>query len=97
AVGGSPVFVRQSSDERLSASPPRRDLFLLGVLQASWGAPRSHILAADRNGPIVVPPGIGVVVPSDRIVEVLEMPVFKKPRDELNRRRRLVHGALTSA
>lgn len=92
-MSGSPVFVRPGlkptslhvSDRTLRPTFTRGDLFLFGILQAPWDAPSTEIVAADRTRPIEVPAGMGVVISSDRIVEVLEMPVFKEQRAEFRR------------
>jgi hypothetical protein len=98
-MSGSPVFVRpalkqtsrQVGDRTFGATRTRRDLFLLGVLQAPWDAPPSEIAVAARSGPLQVPAGMGIVVSSERIIEVLEMPALKEQRAEINRQQPKAH------
>ncbi len=94
-MSGSPVFVRpnfkqenvQIEDQRLRPARRNHDLLLLGILQGAWDAPSTEITAADRSGPIEMPAGIGVVVSSERIIEVLDTPVLKELRAEAIHRR----------
>lgn len=94
-LSGSPVFVRPSfalnglelnmrdGTREMDAAIMTRDrCLLLGVFQAAWQAKPSEIIAVDRGRPVVVPVGMGVVVPAQRIVEICEMPELKNPRDE---------------
>lgn len=93
-MNGSPVFVRpslnpaslQANGQTLRSTLRHRDIFLLGMLQGAWDAPATEITSADRSGPIEIPAGMGVVVSSERIIEVLDMPVLKEQRAEANRR-----------
>jgi hypothetical protein len=55
---------------------------LLGLWQGAWEAPPDEVLAAQTGDDVRVPVGIGVVVPLDKIIEVLEMPKLKDHRDE---------------
>jgi hypothetical protein len=82
-LSGSPVFARRSiraapldakrarsGDDLPSGYGP---LFLLGVYSGAWDAAPGSILAADRNlsGGVRVPVGMGVVVPGQRIIEII--------------------------
>lgn len=99
-LSGSPVFVRPTfmmdvmftshvdgTQEKGSGLVTRNNLFLLGLFQAAWHAPPSEIIFPSRGKPVVVPVGMGVVVPADRIVEILNLPRFQALRDEGRRRK----------
>jgi hypothetical protein len=88
-LSGSPVFVHETvglEDFKLkSGSLPKAygDLRLLGLYSGSWDAEPGIILAADRNlkGGHRVPVGVGLVVPADKIVELIrEHPDMKEVR-----------------
>jgi hypothetical protein len=92
-LSGSPVFVHELIDiESMPLEVPEKGTFyakafgqvrLLGLYAGSWDAEPGRILAADRNlrGDTRVPVGVGIVVPADRIVElVTEHPLMKKQR-----------------
>lgn len=95
-LSGSPVLVqptitlatptqrKDGSTQQSSYTVRENDSYLLGVFQAAWQAKPSEIVAIDRGRPVVVPVGMGVVVPAQRIVEILQVPNLKKPRDEWN-------------
>ena len=102
-LSGSPVFVRPTlampglnlklkdgSTVADAAILTRDSVFLLGVFQAAWQAPPSEIVAIDRGKPVVVPVGMGIVVPAQRIMEILDMPILKDPREA---RKRLIESA----
>ena len=88
-ASGSPVFVRlgfASSPQRMSKGPPRvfqypeDALRLLGLFQGAWFAPPDPTTTTIPRGSIV-PVGIGIVVPTSKILEVLDMPKLKSARD----------------
>jgi hypothetical protein len=56
------------------------ELYLLGLWHGSWEVDGVAIGA----GPAIVrnPAGYGIVVPAEKILEVLDMPKLKQPRDE---------------
>jgi hypothetical protein len=69
-------------DEPRLMAGPRTQLRLLGLWQGAWEAPPDDfraIQAGARPGN-KVPLGMGVVIPANRIVEVLEMPNAKAQR-----------------
>ena len=74
-ASGAPVFVRRSlrvpglQNPHLTYSP----VFLLGVWVGSWKAPPDETLARARaiEGRVEVPVGMGIVMPADRILEIL--------------------------
>lgn len=88
-LSGSPVFARRRIDITPDAAPRLvySRVFLLGVWQGSWAEDPSQILVSDvtRRGNVRVPVGMGVVVPADRIMEILEMPKFVKKRDKVRK------------
>jgi hypothetical protein len=66
----------------------RNEVKLLGLWQGAWEAPPDEVLAAQTGDDVRVPVGIGVVVPQEKILEVLEMPKLKVQRDEAKKARR---------
>lgn len=97
-LSGAPVFVRPSlywaldprviserkSKDRSYVQVPRQDLFLLGIWQGAWDAPADQVIAADRGGDVRVPLGIGVVVPTFKLVELLNIPELATAREKRN-------------
>jgi hypothetical protein len=109
-LSGSPVFVRPSmrlqnlnaidrngKSSQVTGIFPQENVFLLGLFQAAWHAKPSEILAVGRGGPVTVPVGMGVVVPTSKIVELLEMPAVKQQREEIARLRSASVAASPSA
>jgi hypothetical protein len=100
-MAGSPIFVRpcwelaesQSAERRLNSNIACSDLFVLGVFQAAWNAPPNEILTSSPNRSNGSAAGIGVVIPSERIFEVLELPELQEARAQLDRHRRLNNPA----
>jgi hypothetical protein len=102
-LSGSPVFIRPSirlamqgtrdspdgEKEQLDLLAYREHVKLMGLWQAAWDAPAGEVLTAEHGRQNVVPVGMGIVVPASRIVEVLEMPILKGPRDAARRVREL--------
>ncbi len=81
-LSGSPVFARPGILLDFSQNPkllikkaiiPHDMTFLLGVWQGAWNAPPDQIQGAGL-GPVTVPVGTGIVVPSSKIIELLELP-----------------------
>jgi hypothetical protein len=94
-LSGSPAFVHEVIDlESIPLEATEKGTHfpkafgqarLLGLYIGSWDAEPGRILAADRNlrGGNRVPVGMGIVVPADRIVElVTEHPLMKKQRED---------------
>lgn len=91
-LSGSPVFFHQMLG--LARYPPTLqgnlamvygDVWLLGLYIGSWDGEPGAILAADRNlkGGTRVPVGMGMVVPSEKIIELLrDDEVMKKQRKD---------------
>jgi hypothetical protein len=91
-LSGSPVWVRPDYE---IAGPPRTragagGLILLGVWQGAWDAPPDEVLAVEHGKEVRVPVGMGVVVPSHKILEVLDMPEVKAKRDEEKHQREAI-------
>jgi hypothetical protein len=93
-ASGSPVFVWSSMALQSIVEPhfpvPRvahDNTFLLGVYTGAWFMPpdsivRQAVQARERD---VVPVGLGVVVPSYKILEILESDPVKKERNKMLR------------
>ncbi len=60
----------------------RNAVKLLGLWQGAWEASPDEVLAAQTGEDVRVPVGIGVVVPQEKILEVLQMPKLKALRRE---------------
>ena len=107
-LSGAPVFIRPSAllsldairqdvpgtpQEHLKLIAYREEVALLGLWQAAWDAPASEVIVTDRGRQMTVPVGMGVVVPTSRIVEVLELPALKEPRETAKKARELANAA----
>ena len=106
-LSGAPVFIRRSIRLGMHASPDAapdtpetinlvaymEEVSLLGIWQAAWEAPAGEVVAVDRGRQMTVPVGMGVVVPAARIVDILELPELKEPRDAARRKRELERAA----
>ncbi len=99
-LSGSPVFVRASTvaewvPQKDGQPPPHyvwpdANVMLLGVWQGSWEGDPEEILRAEiRDGAVKVPVGIGVVVPTSKLIELLDSP-------EAEAGRKAFHDSLTS-
>jgi hypothetical protein len=82
-LSGSPVFVyvgqMRTGTIRASAT-----FFLLGVMHGHWDVRTAELddsLAADGLREEVVNMGIAIVMPAERISEVLDLPVLREPRE----------------
>ncbi len=56
---------------------------LLGLWQGAWDAPPDQVLAIQTGEDVRVSVGMGIVVPYERILEVLDMPEAKAQRAEI--------------
>jgi len=76
-LSGSPVFVRASVD--FEGSPAfigrmlNRDLLMIGLWQSSWDAPPGEVMAIEHGESVRIPAGMGVVVPADKILALLDI------------------------
>jgi len=60
----------------------RFEPLLLGLWQGSWDAPPDEIVAIQSGKGVRVSVGMGIVVPAERIIELLEQDEMKKARTE---------------
>ena len=60
----------------------RFEPLLLGLWQGSWDAPPDEIVAIQSGKDVRVSVGMGIVVPAERIIELLEQDEMKKARAE---------------
>jgi hypothetical protein len=99
-LSGSPVFIRPSvnlgmdahdldkpepGNVRLELVAYRGQVKLLGLWQAAWDAPAGEVLTAEHGRQTTVPVGMGIVVPSSKIIEVLELPITREKREALKK------------
>lgn len=87
-ASGSPVFARAEitfkglkldSGRSIEVSLPEAKVMLLGLFSGAWFLPPDDALKGTVYARTTdkVPVGIGIVVPADKILEVLELPVLK--------------------
>lgn len=94
-LSGSPVFVRTEVFLNLSSlmaskngsKPPivmgaKNDVRLLGVWQGAWDAPPDEVGGFEYGKQVRVPVGTGIVVPSQKIIEMLDQQHVKDERQE---------------
>jgi hypothetical protein len=106
-LSGSPVYISQFEEVPLVRTPgggpalAYGDRKLLGVYQGAWDGEPGRILAADKNlhsDRIRVPVGMGLVVPGERILELIDNdPEFKATREDARRERLKKNAASTDA
>ncbi len=92
-LSGSPVFVRPTfvlgrhptTTGHVDLMVGHNKMFLLGIWHGAWQAPPDNILSMETGRRALVPVGIGVVVPAQKIKEVLGLPELEKQRSELRR------------
>jgi hypothetical protein len=100
-LSGSPVFVHEYA--MISEKPmvlTFGDMKLLGVYQGAWDGRPGKILADDRNlsGGQRVPLGMGMVVPIERVMELIEGNAqMKKWREEIRQRELSKRAATTDS
>ena len=88
-LSGSPVFARRMVRHEVSVrgQPVQTHLSaevgLLGVWQAAWSLPPDDVIAGNLPKGVLVPVGVGLVTPIQKLVDVLEMPTAVKNRDEI--------------
>jgi hypothetical protein len=90
-LSGAPVFVRPGANfdnlrtdkgEKVRCRFSRSEVLLLGIWQGSWDAPPNEVLAFARGMQTRVPVGMGSVVPSAKMLEILEMPALQAHRED---------------
>jgi hypothetical protein len=93
-LSGSPVFARPTINMHMQAKTGERvvvhglapDMILLGLMQGHWDVQESNInnpdITHDRRG---VNLGIGVVVQASKILEVINQPMLKNYRNDLEK------------
>ncbi|GAA0645080.1 trypsin-like peptidase domain-containing protein [Brevundimonas lenta] len=64
-------------------SAPSCDVSLLGIWSGSWDAQTDEVLSVDQGREVRVPLGLGVVVPTSRLLELLETEPVKAQRQML--------------
>lgn len=92
-LSGSPVFIQKFQQIPGLKTPQGGgalglgDWRILGIYQGAWDGEPGRILAADRNlsgTDLRVPVGMGIVVPGDRIFELIKNdPEIAKTREEV--------------
>jgi hypothetical protein len=84
-LSGSPVFVNTTGPRAVGniISVGSGGIFLLGLVRGHWDIPPSETdsVIVDNRGESVNM-GIAIVVPSQKILEVLNHPVFQRARNE---------------
>ena len=76
-TSNTPLTLRDGTTLQGSQLTVENNSYLLGIFQAAWRASPSEIIAVDRGKPVVVPVGMGIVTPVQRLIEVFEMPILK--------------------
>jgi hypothetical protein len=81
-----PSAARRPTDKP-QVAVPRSQLRLLGLWQGAWDAPPDEVRAAQQglSDDARVGVGMGIVVPCERISELLEMPEVKKQREAISK------------
>ena len=92
-LSGAPVFVRPTLN--ISGFPLKEggtdiavrhnQVFLMGLWQGAWDARPDDVSSREISG-TRVPVGMGVVVPVEKIREVLDLPELKQMRDQAHQR-----------
>jgi hypothetical protein len=100
-LSGSPCFVRGTISfqnlpvrgEKMSALLPRADIRLLGIWQCSWDAPPDEVLMIEQGNSLRVPLGMGVVIPTEKLIDIFELPREQSRREEIYKRREAENAA----
>jgi hypothetical protein len=94
-LSGFPCFVEPTHDfiglpvdqgGTVNARFGRADLRLLGVWQSSWDALPDEVLAVEQGMALRVPVGMGLVVPAQKLIDLLELPEIKVQRQAIRER-----------
>ena len=56
-------------------------LYLLGLWQGAWDAPPGEVFGAEHGSETRVPVGMGIVVPTVRLIEVLNSHALQEQRE----------------
>jgi hypothetical protein len=92
-ASGSPVFVTHSADvddlitrddgTKVPAKIPLSEAYLLGLFQAAWFLPPDEVVRRDFGATTrdTVPVGLGIVVPAQNIIDLLESAPVKAHRE----------------
>lgn len=88
-LSGSPVIARKTWRMEGASGPAffSGPGHLLGLYQGAWDGPAGEILQQDRNSPLRIPVGMGIVVPAYRIIETLEQDEVKRHREDLKKKK----------
>lgn len=91
-LSGAPVFVRPTTQITLPTSGgdisthlPKTDFYLLGVWHGAWEGVPDAALSLDRRDTTRVPVGMGIVVPVQQLVGLLEQREMRAQREAYSR------------
>ena len=84
-LSGSPVFVRHTWQwtPKEETALLLGSLYLLGVWSGAWDAPPGEVLSLERPDAQRVPVGMGITVPSYKLLELFEMPKVVDHRKQI--------------
>lgn len=84
-LSGSPVFIRPTLKYQISGVHAiigeSNRLYLLGLWQGAWDAPPGEVLGAEHGSETRVPVGMGIVVPTARLIEILNTRMLQEQRE----------------
>lgn len=83
-LSGSPVFTIKNEVPKGNFKVERQ-LYLLGLLHGHWELPKEIIGQIDDGSRDKINTGLAIVIPADKILEVLEYEDLKKEREETRR------------
>jgi hypothetical protein len=81
----------------MSVLLPRADIMLLGIWQGSWDAPPDEVLMIEHGNSLRVPLGMGIVIPTEKLIEILEFPAEQSRREAIYKRRETAAAATPDA
>ena len=87
-LSGAPVFVRSTTvlkDLPGGRSPviwPELPVRLMGIWMSAWDAPPAQAIAVERGVDVRVSLGFGIVVPTFKLIELLDLPEERSRRAE---------------
>lgn len=84
-LSGSPVFLRRTNITGISSGAGKvvaysDDVYLLGLWQGAWDGIAGDVLSERVGSNMRVPVGMGITIPSRRILETLQQPNLEKER-----------------